>query len=115
MEVLVELGRVQFHLRDFRAAGKQYRAAVNIPPAAAAGRGAGGKDLAVEARHMLGVCLASVGETQSAVGWYDKALKLDPGHREALTNKAQGLRELANDPPAREAYRHGIGSHFTLN
>ena len=97
-----------FNLRPYT---EEFRAAANIPAPAtpkltlnsADGGGAAaslGKDLAVEARHMVGVCLASVGDTRRAVEWYDKVLKLEPAHREALTNKAQGLREMASEPQA---------------
>ena len=42
-------------------------------------------------------------------------LKLEPSHREALTNKAQGLREMASEPQAGLAScaRHVIGCRLT--
>ena len=101
MDTCVELGRLHFLLKDYLAAATHFRAAAALAlplplapastAAAAAAARAAARDsaTAVEARHMLGVCLASTGDVGAAVEWYDRVLEVDPRHREALTNKAQ--------------------------
>jgi Flp pilus assembly protein TadD len=42
--------------------------------------------------NLVGICEANLGNTQSALQAYDKALELDPAYKEALLNKASGVR-----------------------
>jgi hypothetical protein len=79
LDTLVEMGRLQFQLREYRAAAEHFKAAANLPvPATSSSSSsssvarARARELAaaVEARHMLGVCLASVGDVRAAVVWW---------------------------------------------
>jgi lipoprotein NlpI len=89
---LIERGRQSFDRRDYVAALTDFRAVLNTNPGFA------------DIRHLAGLCLSFLGQTEAALEEFDRALAINDQYVEAHVNRALTLNELGRFDEARESF-----------
>jgi len=105
-EQLIERGREAFERRDYVAALADFREVLERRP-----------DYA-DIRHLSGLCLCFLGQPETALTEFDRALALNPAYVEAHLNRAISLNDLGRYDEAQQAFdqatRHeqAVGGRF---
>jgi tetratricopeptide (TPR) repeat protein len=89
---LIDRGRRAFDRRDYSAALAAFRQVLEERPGYA------------DIRHMCGLCLSFLGQPESALGEFDRALKINDQYVEAHLNRALVLNELGRFDEAADAF-----------
>jgi tetratricopeptide (TPR) repeat protein len=89
---LIERGRQSYERRDYVAALTDFREVLNVQPGFA------------DVRHLAGLCLSFLGQTEAALEEFDRALAVNDEYVEAHINRALILNELGRFDEARAAF-----------